>query len=44
MRKKQMTFLLKLGGITYGGLGKAFKYILLIAAAGAAVKYGKPMM
>ena len=44
MRKKQMTFLLKLGGITYGGLGKAFKYLLLVAAGAVYVKYGKPKM
>lgn len=37
-KQKMMTFLLKVGGISYGTLGKVFKYSLL-AAAGIALVY-----
>lgn len=39
-KKRQMTFLLKLGGITYQGLGKGFKYLLLAAGGVLYYKYG----
>ena len=39
-KRKQMTFLLKLGGITYQGLGRTFKYVLLAAGGVLYIKYG----